>query len=199
MTRSTFLGGGESTTDELGHKNHTNVDRSNRRKKNEKIDISTDKHQQQIVKSWDTLLTGTPLPVVTRLVVPATHIVVDAAFHNASALSFPGPVRAQGVPVPLQVDRGGGGGAAWVVPQLHVAVAPADSRTRLRAGAFLDRILQTATTGKNLKFLELDADGRLGGDGAAVGERVVMLWAGDGGANHPGGGGLRRPTAQGMP
>ena len=31
------------------------VNRSNRRKKNEKIDISTDKHQQ-IVKSWDTLI-----------------------------------------------------------------------------------------------------------------------------------------------
>jgi hypothetical protein len=53
-------------------------------------------------------------------------------------------------------------------PQLQVAVAPADARTRLRAGELLDRVLQTATTGKKLEFLGLGADGRLGGDGAAV-------------------------------
>jgi hypothetical protein len=40
-------------------------------------------------------------------------------------------------------------------PQLQVVVAPGNARTRLRMGALLDRILQTATTGKKLKFLGL--------------------------------------------
>jgi hypothetical protein len=52
-------------------------------------------------------------------------------------------------------------------PQLQVAVAPADAHMHLHAGALLDRVLQTVTTGKKLEFLGLGGDGRLGSNGAA--------------------------------
>ncbi len=74
--------------------------------------------------------------------------------------------------------------------QPHIPNGSSSSQYRLRVGALLDRVLQIVTTGKKLKFLGLGADGRLGGDGAAIGEREVLVRTGDGGANHPGGGGI---------
>ena len=83
-------------------------------------------------------------------------------------------------------------------PQLQVAVAPSDAATRRHAGALLDRVLQTSTTGKSLEFLGLCADWKLGGDGAVVEERATLLRdGGDDGAYL--GGGSRRPPAQGTP
>ena len=66
-------------------------------------------------------------------------------------------------------------------PQMQVAVAPSDAITRRHAGMLLDRVLQTATTGKSLEFLGLCADGNLGGDGAVVEERAALLRDGGGG------------------
>ena len=60
-------------------------------------------------------------------------------------------------------------------PQLQVAVAPSDAATHRHAGVLLDRVLQTATTGKSLEFLGLCANWKLGRDGAVVEERAALL------------------------
>jgi hypothetical protein len=73
-------------------------------------------------------------------------------------------------------------------PQLQVAVAPSDAATRRHAGALLDRVLQTSTTGKSLEFLGLCADWKLGGDGAVVEERAALLRDGGDGGAYLGGG-----------
>jgi hypothetical protein len=59
-------------------------------------------------------------------------------------------------------------------PQLQVAVTPSNAYTRRHAGMLLDRVLQTATTGKSLEFLGLCADEKLGGDGAVLEEAVAL-------------------------
>ena len=83
-------------------------------------------------------------------------------------------------------------------PQLQVAVPTSDAATHRHAGVLLDRVLQTATTGKSLEFLGLCTDWKLGRDGAVVKERAALLRDGrDGGAYL--GGGSRRPPAQGTP
>ena len=83
-------------------------------------------------------------------------------------------------------------------PQLQVAVVPSDAATRRHAGVLLDRVLQTATTGRLLEFLGMCADWKLGGDGAVVEERAALLRdGGDSGAYL--GEGSRRLPAQGMP
>jgi len=72
----------------------------------------------------------------------------------------------------------------WRFPQMQVAVAPSNAITRRHAGMLLDRVLQTATTGKSLEFLGLCADGKLGGDGTVVEERGALLRdGGDGEVN----------------
>ncbi|KAL3806619.1 hypothetical protein ACHAXA_004423 [Cyclostephanos tholiformis] len=70
-------------------------------------------------------------------------------------------------------------------PQLQVAVSPSNAYTRRHAGMILDRVLQTATTGKSLEFLGLCADEKLGGDGAVLEEAAVLTKVGYGGS-YPG-------------
>jgi len=62
-------------------------------------------------------------------------------------------------------------------PQIQVAVTPSNAHTRRHAGMLLDRVLQTATTGKSLEFLGLCADEKLGGDGTVGEERAALLMA----------------------
>ena len=80
-------------------------------------------------------------------------------------------------------------------PQLQAAVTPSDARTRSRARALLDRVLQNSTTGKSLEFLGLSGKEELGGDGTAEEEDAALSFDGSAGRT----GAWRRRMARGAP